>query len=349
MIETIWKVLGLCFSIVSFLPLFDSKHWFFRVFDFLKIQLIAILFLLLLVAVFVLKIDSTSETIIVLIIVASIISHLSIILPYLPLKKNKARQLKNKIIAISVNVKQENKQYDRLIGMVKRIQPDILLTIETNKDWEDNLKEIEGYYKTIIRVPKDNRYGLHLYSKLEVKKYNVHYLISEEYPSIEATMSIQNYEFIFWGIHPPPPSPTEKPTSKQKEAELMKLARMLNKSDKPAIIAGDFNNVTWSRTSKLFSKISKLKDARNNRGLFPTFPAHFRILGFPIDLIFHSHESIQIGSLKTIESIGSDHLPLLFSFSVIGHAKQSGGIDTKINALINRTIKEGKEAARIEN
>lgn len=250
---------------------------------------------------------------------------------------------------MSVNVKQENTQYNRLIETVKRIQPDILLTIETNKIWEDNLKQIESYYKNIIRVPKENRYGLHLYSKLEVKNYKVNYLISDEHPSIEATIATENYEFVFYGVHPPPPSPTEKPSSKQKDAELLKLARIISKSDKPTVVIGDFNNVAWSKTSKLFGKISKLKDSRNNRGLFPTFPARFLAMGFPIDLIFHSQDSIQMGKLKTIKSIGSDHLPILFSFSVVDNTKQNDEINSETNNLINKTIEEGKEAARVEN
>ena len=47
----------------------------------------------------------------------------------------------------------------------------------------------------------------------------------------------------------------------------MKVAKLARESIIPLIVSGDFNNVTWSKVSRLFSKISNLKDVRlnNNR------------------------------------------------------------------------------------
>src|SRR5690625_5840769 len=69
---------------------------------------------------------------------------------------------------------------------------------------------------------------MHFYTKLQAIEVKEHFLISDETPSIEALLEDEDgNRFVFWGIHPPPPSPTEKPTSKQNDAELMKLGKLI--------------------------------------------------------------------------------------------------------------------------
>jgi len=349
MLKTIWIVFGILFSIVSFFPLINSPHWLFRLFDFLRLQLCAALILLLIITPFLSVSTSIIGLLTIFLIVISIVYQLSVILPYFPQSKNNYATSKHSIVALSINVKQNNQNYEKLIKIINRVQPDILLTMETNKKWEEKLEEIEDNYNSIVRVPKENRYGMHLYTKLPLKKSKVHYLISEEHPSIEVLLTdSKNDDFTFWGIHPPPPSPTEKPTSKQKDAELMKVAKFAKETNTPMLVSGDFNNVCWSKASKLFSKVSNLKDARLNRGIYSTFPAYFRILGFPIDLLFHSN-SITINKIKVLTSIGSDHLPLLFTFHINNKTDTNKKLNTETKNLVIQKIKEGEEAAEVEN
>lgn len=349
MTEIIFKILGILLAIFSFLPFFSSKHWFFRIFDFLRIQLAALLIVTLGIASLFISFTSIIDLFVILFIIAGICCNLIIIIPYISFNKNiQPAEKQSEIVVLSVNVKQENCNYKHLIQLAQKIQPDILLTIETNKDWENNLKEIESNFKTVIRAPKENRYGMHLYSKLDIQEYKINYLIANEYPSIKAKMRFNNFSFDFWGIHPPPPSPTEKTTSKQKDAELMKLAKIISESENQTIVAGDFNNVTWSKTSKLFGKISNLKDARKKRGIHPTFPANYPLFRFPIDLIFHSN-GIQIGHMKTVQLIGSDHLPLHFSFTIHSETKKKNNVDSEVENLADKTIQQGKKAVIFEN
>ena len=68
--------------------------------------------------------------------------QLFIFLPYVPIsswfKKTEPTSFETsgkELSIVSSNVLQKNDEYHKLIDLVKNIQPDILLTTETNKEW----------------------------------------------------------------------------------------------------------------------------------------------------------------------------------------------------------------------
>ncbi len=348
--QIIWLIAALVISSVSLLPLINSQHWIFRISDYIRLQLLILLLLLLVTEFIFIDLNLYFAVPTTLFLLLAICYHIFIVWPYFPKRVNKKKFNKNCISMLNINVMQENKHYHKLIHIIKKIQPDILLTMETDRKWEESLSEIEPYFKHSVKIPQDNRYGMHLYTTLDLVQFKKHYLISNEHPSIEVRLMDKNdNEFIFWGIHPPPPSPTEKPTSKQKDAELMKVAQLSCNIELPLVVSGDFNNVCWSKISKQFAKISKLSDARQNRGFYGTFPASIPFLRFPIDLLFHS-ASISINKLDILSAVGSDHLPLYAEFTICNAPTESkNSIDKQTEQKINEVISEGKKAATTEN
>lgn len=345
----VFLILSIVFGLGSFLPEFRLTHWIFRSFDFFRLHLL-IAKLILFTAGFLLFHKLNIFLFVAqVILISSIIYQLFIIAPYLKRRtKNNSTQSKNLVSIISVNVLQKNTNYQKLIDLIRDIQPDIVLTMETNKDWEEALKPIENDYPFCFKIPKENRYGMHFYTRLEVKEIKKHYLISEERPAIEAHLiDRDDTNFLLWGIHPPPPSPTEKPTSKQKDAELMKAAKMIKKSTAPCVAIGDFNNVCWSRASRFFSKISGLNDARLGRGIYATFPVKPRIFRFPLDLLFNSPE-ITIKQIRLLPDIGSDHLPFFCEFYPKKSNSQSKSVEPEVKEEAESMIQEGHEAVKEE-
>ena len=128
--------------------------------------------------------------------------------------------------------------------------------------------------------------------------------------------------------------------------DLLSVAKTTKKLTKPVLVIGDFNNVAWSNSSILFKKASELIDPRIGRGFISTYHAKYKLLRFPIDLMFHSEE-IFIEKLDTLEQFGSDHLPVLCEFYIDKkNPKQMEEIETTTieeEQKVEEMIEEGKE------
>ncbi|MFB9053828.1 endonuclease/exonuclease/phosphatase family protein [Formosa undariae] len=310
---------GICI-LTSLLPLLPNQHWVFRVWEFGRIQLMIIQLLTLIAGTLLVSEKSTLFLITALLLVSVIIHNLIVLIPYTSLygKKQKSDipKASQSVSIISVNVYQFNKKYDKLLQLVKEVKPDILLTMESNQAWEDALSAIESDYPNYKKVALENTYGMHFYTKLPVKSLKLHHFISDDLPSIEARICLENdMRFTFFGIHPPPPSPTEEDTSRERDGELLALGKKILDTEGPVIVLGDFNNVAWAKSSILFRKTSKLIDPRIGRGFVSTYHAKYKLLRFPIDLCFHSPH-IVIQDFKTLRYVGSDHLPLYCNFYI---------------------------------
>ncbi|HCI31722.1 MAG TPA: endonuclease, partial [Psychrobacter sp.] len=82
--------------------------------------------------------------------------------------KNKPEGEAHQLKIMVSNVLTPNNETQKLVDLVKHRQPDILITLETDKKWEKALQQIESDYPYTVKVPLDNLYGMHLYSKLEL-------------------------------------------------------------------------------------------------------------------------------------------------------------------------------------
>src|SRR5690606_6870624 len=140
--------------------------------------------------------------------------------PFTPLGRKMIKTVPyNEEVGINIlvaNVYQYNKEFGKLISLVKSIKPDLAFFVETDKAWEKGLKEIENDYPTQIKIPKDNTYGLILYTRMEITRQEINYLIDEEVPSLEIDLKLRNGEIItIYAIHPTPPVPSENDKSTQ--------------------------------------------------------------------------------------------------------------------------------------
>ncbi len=190
---------------------------------------------------------------------------------------------------ITANVLTPNRNAKDLIRLVEQFGTDILVTLETDQWWQDQLDVLESGMPYTIKCPLDNLYGMHVYARLPLEQSEIAFLIEKDVPSMHTLVRLRSGDRIqIHFLHPAPPSPTENKESAERDAELIIVARRLEHCTHPVIVTGDLNDVAWSGTTRLFRKISGLLDPRVGRGMFNTFHARYPVLRWPLDHIFHS-------------------------------------------------------------
>ena len=350
--DFIYYIISGILVIASILPLIPSQHRIFRVFDFGKIQILVLLLLVFSLAFFLVENKTLPWSFVQFVLAGFIIYDVFLLIPYFPFFPRDTQKIPPKhspgVSILSINVYQFNQEYQRLIDLIKDLQPDLVLTMESSQDWENALSVLENDYPFHIKVARENTYGMHFYSQLPIGKSHVHYFVADDIPSIEAEIFISNHvKFTLFGVHPPPPSPTEEETTKERDGEILSVARRVRQINDPVIVVGDFNNVAWSRSAKLFKKTSELIDPRIGRGFYSTFHAKYKLIRFPIDLFYHSAD-VFIEEFKTLGNIGSDHLPLYCQFFINKRSEsQFGEVEVledgeyeEVEELIKRGIEE---------
>ena len=192
--------------------------------------------------------------------------------------------------------------------------------MESDDKWEKGLSEIEKRYKYTVKAPNNEYYGMHLYSKKELKNSKIEYLIEENVPSIHFEYEINDESSVFFEcLHPAPPSPTENETSEERDAELMVTAKKIRERNEPTVVCGDMNDVVWSRVTRMFKKMTNMIDPRIGRGFFSTYHAGYRFMRFPLDHLFHT-KNLFVGRMERTKNFGSDHFGMYYE---IHHKKKT--------------------------
>lgn len=211
--------------------------------------------------------------------------------------------------ALSLNVLQDNRDYGQTIALLERTDPDMVMLLETDQRWVDALKAVTARYPHVREVPISNKYGLVFMSRLQTDELSVHYLVENDIPSIFARMRTPSgRSFGYMGLHPRPPQAGTD--TQERDAEIAIGAKLAAQSRLPVLAMGDFNDVAWSDTSELFKRIGTYLDPRIGRGFYATFPAKLPAFRWPLDQIYFTEE-FSIDSLKVLDTVGSDHLPIL--------------------------------------
>lgn len=302
---------------LTFWSLIPRDEWWFRGADFPRLQILALgIFAFMGLILWNAEWDLARE-IILIGLIAALAYQLKMVLPYTFLWKKQVKQVRSdqldtqKQISIIVsNVLTPNTQYHLLLSQIQKHQPDLVLTLETDQTWQNELAVIEADYPYRVPVPLDNLYGMHLYSKLELTETEVKFILSDEIPSIHTQVTLASGNQVqLYCLHPKPPSPTEAKDSTLRDAELLIVGDQIKDLDESCIVMGDLNDVAWSRTTRLFQRISGLLDPRVGRHFVNTFHANYPLLRWSLDHIFHSTDFALV-HMERLPNIGSDHFPV---------------------------------------
>ena len=297
--------------------LIRRDEWWFRGADFPRLQILFVGLVALAGLLFINAEWTSVRELLLLGVIAAVAYQLKMVLPYTPVWKKQVLHVRQdqlnveqQISLLVANVLTPNHKYHLLLEQINRLQPDVVLTLETDQVWQEALKPIEADYPYRVAVPQDNLYGMHLYSRLPLADTEVKFILSDETPSIHATIRLRSgLDVQLYCLHPKPPSPMEAKDSTLRDAELLIVGDQIKDIDESCIVMGDLNDVAWSRTTRLFQRISGLLDPRVGRYFMNTFHADYPLLRWSLDHIFHSTD-FGLVEMKRLPHIGSDHFPI---------------------------------------
>lgn len=338
--------------LATVLPLSRNPHWLVRGLDFPRLQF-AVSALALLLAEWVwLDADPLLSWVLMTLTASCLGWQLWWILPYTRLWPVEVASagldaVDDGLSILTSNVLMPNRNAEALLALVGEHDPDILVTLESDRWWEDKLDALHSTMPHSIKCPLDNLYGMHVYSRLPLEDAAIEFLVEDDVPSMHALARLPSGDGVrLHVLHPAPPSPTENPESAERDAELVIVARSLESYEGPVVVTGDLNDVAWSRTTRLFRKLSGLLDPRVGRGLFNTFHADYPIVRWPLDHVFHSVH-FKLRSLDRLPSIGSDHFPLLTRLAYVRRGAYGEGLEGDADdAALARSIASDQGVSR---
>lgn len=336
--------------LLTFLPFSKHRAWWVRIWDFPRLQIACLLTVLLGAVIWLQPWDSPLTWVLLLAGGGALAVQLWWITPYLPLfrreVKTAAAQSGATLSMLVSNVLAPNRNSSILLKQIREYEPDLVVTLESDLWWQRQLDSLAERYPHSLKCPLDNLYGMHLYSKLPLEAAELAFLVEEDVPSMHTQIALGvGVRVSLHFLHPAPPSPTENPESTERDVELLMLARRLEGNENPVIVAGDLNDVAWSRTTRLFRKLSGLLDPRVGRGLYSSFHADYRLLRWPLDHLFHS-DHFGLVRLARLAHMGSDHFPLFVELCYLGANTDQDGLeqDNDDRAEAEETVREGSRS-----
>jgi endonuclease/exonuclease/phosphatase (EEP) superfamily protein YafD len=328
-----WVLSGLAtaLAVLSAGSLLRSKIWWIRGLDFPRLQFATLGLLVVALALALLDLGRPASWAVLGVAGICTLYQAWWILPFTGLVAQEVEPAgevdeDRRVCILVTNVLMSNRNAARLLEMVRTHAPHLLLTLETDPWWEQQLDALAAEYPHALKCPLDNQYGMHLYSRLPLEDTQVQYLVEPDAPSMHALVVLPGGQRVrLHCLHPAPPSPSENETSTQRDAELVIVGRRVAETEQPVIVAGDLNDVAWSRTTRLFRKLSGLLDPRVGRGMFNTYHARHALPRWPLDHLFLS-EHFTLARMQRLEAYGSDHFPILveLAFEPERALRQSG-------------------------
>jgi endonuclease/exonuclease/phosphatase (EEP) superfamily protein YafD len=358
----------LCLTAGSLLTLSSSPHWFIRGWDFPRVQIVMLGWLVCGLYLLLKQLPAEPPAIpfwpLGVIAIMLTCWHGFLIFPYTPVASKQSAATPESLrrldgddaltmrVVVS-NVELENKQFDHWQAVIRDSNPDVLVMLEPDQNWFEKTRPLLDDFRHQILHPQDNWYGMALLSKLPIEDHQIQYLLQDDIPSIDAKLRMESGVLVrIVCVHPRPPEPIRDNDSTARDAELTLWGKELADDDGPIIICGDLNDVAWSQTTRLFLRTSKLLDPRRGRGFYNSFHARHLWMRFPLDHVFHS-DHFTLTELQRLPQVGSDHFPicidLRYSISEKNEhevLESKEGDDEEIEERIERAVEDDEMEPR---
>jgi endonuclease/exonuclease/phosphatase (EEP) superfamily protein YafD len=206
------------------------------------------------------------------------------------------------------NVLTSNRNTDAFLELVRDEDPDIICVQEANGAWIVALEELESDYPMHHAVPRNDNFGIAIYSRVSPSLPTTILEESIRIPMMTVPVEMDGTTINLLSIHTLPPLGKEH--ARIRNRHLGATRAWYEAQDCPAIIVGDLNMTMYSPIYRGWLAGLDLKNTREGHGPLGTFPVFSPILRLPLDQCLVS-PSIEVVDCRLGPDIGSDHLPLI--------------------------------------
>jgi endonuclease/exonuclease/phosphatase (EEP) superfamily protein YafD len=207
---------------------------------------------------------------------------------------------------LSANVLFENHSATRLLEIIHDAAPDVVLLVEYTPEWAQMIGELRAAYPHHIERPRDDPYGIALFSRYELD--GVEPFALGDTTAIEASVRTPSGPLAIIGVHLR--APTSPSRAEMRNRQLDELATRVAQLTGPLAVMGDFNITPYSPYFQDWLARTALTDTRRGRTPSPSWPTTLPILAIPIDHCVVSHD-VEIIGHRRLPAFGSDHYPIL--------------------------------------
>lgn len=196
----IYIVTGLIVG-ATLLPISRHPHWIVRGMDFPRMQLAICAALLILLQLSTLNHSEPQTWLIIITTTLCLIWQLWWILPYTKLwpvevHANQTVDATRQLSILTANVLTPNRDAHKLVELVNQYQPDVLVTLESDQWWENQLECLEADMPETMKCPLDNLYGMHVYSRLPLHEKEIAYLVEDDIPSMHTLVELPTGDLV---------------------------------------------------------------------------------------------------------------------------------------------------------
>lgn len=212
---------------------------------------------------------------------------------------------------VQINLRYNNQTPERVLSMIGQIRPDVVTLEEVSDPWAKKLELLKAAYPYSILCPYPNGFfGVAILSRRpfaggtspDCDRRGAFALATINFGGMSADIAALH---IGW----PWPFP--------QHGEIGGLTPYFQRIGETAIVAGDLNAVPWSHAAARVARAGglTLMPSPGATWLALGLPEFLRFAGLPIDNVF-ARGDVDIHSIRTLDPVGSDHLPVLVEFSL---------------------------------
>jgi endonuclease/exonuclease/phosphatase (EEP) superfamily protein YafD len=290
-----------------------SLHWAADLFSHFRVQYAVSLF----VAAAILAIGRRMRVALLFAIFG--VANIALIVPlFIPAQSEAAPPGAVPVKTMLMNVNSHFGDPTRVCAAIKAVTPDLLLLEEVTDGWLSDLRPALTNYPYSIAEPRDDNFGIALFSRLPFHSCVVTNIGAAGVPSIMAEIQTSNGSFTMLCTHPLPPAGAVY--SAYRNEQLARLPGIVKDLHGPVVVMGDLNATPWSAHFRRLLRDSGLLDSERGRGLQPpSWPAHNFLLRIPLDHFLHSRDVV-VNRRCIGPDNGSDHYPLIVEFVIASNS-----------------------------